>query len=154
MLSGRWHSKRALQKCRVFFLFKSCYINIKEYLYAKLLNKMKKLLTVLLIFTAFGMSAQDRFQAFAEVTAYNLKEYNYTLDVNYTVTDNFSISSWNTITTGRSEAQGFNYSVKSILFNWSDKKRNVVSVGYGEINQIHYKFNNEAFIVKLRVKLF
>ena len=115
---------------------------------------MKKLLTVLLIFTAFGMSAQDRFQAFAEVTAYNLKEYNYTLDVNYTVTDNFSISSWNTITTGRNEAQGFNYSVKSILFNWSDKKRNVVSVGYGEINQIHYKFNNEAFIVKLRVKLF
>jgi len=108
---------------------------------------------VIAIVSTINMNAQKKLEAFAEVTSYNLKEYNYTLDVNYTVTDNFSISSWNTITTGRSEAQGFNYSVKSILFNWSDKKRNVLSIGYGEINQIHYKFNNEAFIVKLRVKI-
>lgn len=117
---------------------------------------MKKLFTVLLFLSALGANAQqdDRFQAFAEVTAYNFSEYNYTLDLNYRLGDYTSISSWNTITSGRNEAQGFNYSVKSILFNWSDKKRNVVSVGYGEINQISYDFNNKALIVKLRVKLF
>ena len=105
------------------------------------------------IASIINMGAQNKVEAFGEVTSYNLSEYAYTLDLNYGVTDNFSISSWNTITSGRSEAQGYNYSVMSLMFNWSDKKRNTFSVGYGEINQISYNFNNKAIIVKLRVKL-
>ena len=114
---------------------------------------MKKLIIILILSIGMSIQAQDKLTAFAEVTGYNFSEYNYTLDVYYKLSDTFAISSWNTITSGRNEAQGFNYSVKSLLFNWSSKKRNTLSIGYGEINQIQYNFNNKAFIVKLRVKL-
>jgi len=101
-----------------------------------------------------NMGAQKKVEVFGEVTSYNLSEYNYTIDAYYRVADNFSISSWNTITSGRSEIQGYNYSIMSLMFNWNDKKNNnTFSVGYGEINQISYDFNNRAIIVKLRVKL-
>jgi len=117
--------------------------------------KMKRnLITVALIFITLSSYSQEKISAFAELTSYNLTEYAYTLDVNYKLIDNLSVSSWNTITSGRSEAQGYNYSVMSIMFNWSDKNnKNTFSVGYGEINQISYDFNNRAIIVKLRVKL-
>lgn len=109
---------------------------------------------VVAIASITNMGAQNKVEVFGEVTSYNLSEYAYTLDANYRVADNFSISSWNTITSGRSEAQGYNYSVMSLMFNWNDKKnKNTFSVGYGEINQISYDFNNKAIIVKLRVKL-
>jgi hypothetical protein len=101
-----------------------------------------------------NMGAQNKVEVFGEVTSYNLSEYNYTIDAYYRVADNFSISSWNTITSGRGEIQGYNYSIMSLMFNWNDKKNNnTFSVGYGEINQISYDFNNRAIIVKLRVKL-
>ena len=101
-----------------------------------------------------NMGAQNKVEVFGEVTSYNLSEYNYTIDAYYRVADNFSISSWNTITSGRSEIQGYNYSIMSLMFNWNDKKNNnTFSVGYGEINQISYDFNKRAIIVKLRVKL-
>lgn len=101
-----------------------------------------------------NMGAQNKVEVFGEITSYNLSEYNYTIDAYYRVAENFSISSWNTITSGRGELQGYNYSVMSLMFNWNDKKNNnTFSVGYGEINQISYDFNNKAIIVKLRVKL-
>ena len=113
---------------------------------------MKKVL-LLLVMVSSSIVAQNKVEAFGEVTSYNLSEYQYTLDVNYKLADSFSISSWNTITSGRGEAQGYNYSIMSLMFNWSDKNRNTLSVGYGNINQISYNFNNKAIIVKLRVKL-
>jgi hypothetical protein len=114
----------------------------------------RNLINVALILTTLSSYGQEKISAFAELTSYNLTEYVYTLDVNYSLTDNSSISGWNAITSGRSESQGYNYSVVSLMFNWSDKKnRNTFSVGYGEINQISYDFNNKAIIVKLRVKL-
>ena len=112
------------------------------------------LLTAGLILINLSVYSQNKVEALGEVTSYNLNEYAYTLDAYYNVSDNFSISSWNTITSGRSEAQGYNYSVMSLMFNWSGKNnKNTFSVGYGEINQISYDFNNKAIIVKLRVKL-
>jgi hypothetical protein len=114
----------------------------------------KKLITVAVILITLSSYSQEKISAFAELTSYNLTEYVYTLDVNYNLTDNLSISSWNTITSGRNEAQGYNYSVMSLMFNLSDKNnKSTFSVGYGEINQISYNFNNKAIIVKLRVKL-
>ena len=106
------------------------------------------------IASMINVVAQNKVEAYGEVTSYNLSEYVYTLDANYKVSDNFSVSSWNTITSGRSEAQGYNYSIMSLMFNWSGvKNKNTFSVGYGEINQISYNFTNKAIIVKLRVKL-
>ncbi len=120
----------------------------------KIYKMKKKLITVAVILITLSSYGQEKISAFAELTSYNLTEYVYTLDVNYNLTDNLSISSWNTITSGRNEAQGYNYSVMSLMFNWSDKNnKNTFSVGYGEINQISYDFNNKAIIVKLRVKL-
>jgi len=117
--------------------------------------KMKRnLITLAVILITLSSYGQEKISAFAELTSYNLTEYVYTLEVNYNLTDNLSISSWNSITTGRNEVQGYNYSVMSLMFNWSDKNsNNTFSVGYGEINQISYDFNNKAIIVKLRVKL-
>ena len=115
---------------------------------------MKKILVLTLLLSSISIFSQNKVELFGEVTSYNLNEYNYTIDGYYRVTDNFSINSWNTITSGRSEVQGYNYSVMSLMFNWNDKKnKNTFSVGYGEINQISYDFNNKAIIVKLRVKL-
>ena len=115
---------------------------------------MKKVLVLILLLSSISIFSQNKVEVFGEVTSYNLSEYNYTIDAYYRVADNFSISSWNTITSGRSEVQGYNYSVMSLMFNWNDKKnKNTFSVGYGEINQISYNFNNRAIIVKLRVKL-
>lgn len=120
----------------------------------KIYKMKKKLITVAVILITLSSYGQEKISAFAELTSYNLTEYVYTLDVNYNLTDNLSISSWNTITSGRNEAQGYNYSVMSLMFNLSDKNnKNTFSVGYGEINQISYNFNNKAIIVKLRVKL-
>lgn len=120
----------------------------------KIYKMKKKLITVAVILITLSSYGQEKISAFAELTSYNLTEYVYTLDVNYNLTDNLSISSWNTITNGRNEAQGYNYSVMSLMFNLSDKNnKNTFSVGYGEINQISYNFNNKAIIVKLRVKL-
>lgn len=117
--------------------------------------KMKRnLITLAVILITLSSYGQEKISAFAELTSYNLTEYVYTLDVNYNLTDNLSISSWNSITSGRNEVQGYNYSVMSLMFNWSDKNsKNTFSVGCGEINQISYDFNNKAIIVKLRVKL-
>ena len=100
------------------------------------------------------IKAKNKLRAFGEVTSYNFLEYNYTLDVNYKLNNYTSLSSWNTITSGRSENQGYNYSVVSAMINFSDKKQNVFSVGYGNINQMFYNRSNNSFIVKLRVRIF
>jgi hypothetical protein len=114
---------------------------------------MKKLLLILCMAITSHAFSQSKLEAFGEVTSYSFRDYAYVLDVNYSINDSFYISSWNSITSGRIKEQGFNYSVTSLLFNWRDKKRNTFSVGYGNINQISYDFNNRAIIVKLRIKL-
>lgn len=119
---------------------------------------------IYLVFLMLGMTvqAQDKFQGFGEVTTYNGKEFAYTLDLNYRLGDHTSISSWNSITEGRSEAQGYNYMVTSILFNIKSKNfKNTLSVGYGQLFAgfqdgfaTPATFENDALIVKVRVKLF
>ena len=81
----------------------------------------------------FGITvqAQDRLKGYGEVTAYNFNQYNYTLDVNYRITDRTSLSSWNTITSGRTAEQGFDYSVVSALINFKSKDyEETLSFGY------------------------
>jgi hypothetical protein len=121
---------------------------------------MKKVIIILIFSFLSSVHAQDKakeknkLRAFGELTSYNFLEYNYTLDVNYKLGDYTSLSSWNTITSGRNESQGYNYSVVSAMINFSDKKQNVFSVGYGNINQMFYNRSNNSFIVKLRVRIF
>lgn len=97
---------------------------------------------------------ENRLSAYGEVTAYDFEQYNYTLDVNYRITDRVSLSSWNTITSGRTVEQGFNYSVVSGLLNFKSKNLdNTLSIGYSRIEQYSFDFINSQFVMKLRVKL-
>ncbi len=114
---------------------------------------MKKILITLVILFAWQSQAQEsRLQAFGEVTAFNFQQFQYTLDANYRISDRTSVSSWNTVTSGRTEQQGFNYSVFSALFNMKGKDFNqTLSVGYGVMNQ--FSFTDRALIVKLRMRL-
>lgn len=97
---------------------------------------------------------ENRLSAYGEVTAYDFEQYNYTLDVNYRITDRVSLSSWNTITSGRTVEQGFNYSVVSGLLNFKSKNLdNTLSIGYSRIEQYSFDFINRQFVMKLRVKL-
>ena len=97
---------------------------------------------------------ENRLSAYGEVTAYDFEQYNYTLDINYRISDRVSLSSWNTITSGRTVEQGFNYSVVSGLLNFKSKNLdNTLSIGYSRIEQYSFNFINKQFVMKLRVKL-
>ena len=97
---------------------------------------------------------ENRLSAYGEVTAYDFEQYNYTLDINYRITDRVSLSSWNTVTSGRTVEQGFNYSVVSGLLNFKSKNLdNTLSIGYSRIEQYSFNFINKQFVMKLRVKL-
>tara|TARA_B100000767_G_C19378858_1_gene375086 strand:- start:25 stop:378 length:354 start_codon:yes stop_codon:yes gene_type:complete len=97
---------------------------------------------------------ENRLSAYAEVTAYDFEQYNYTLDINYRISDRVSLSSWNTITSGRTVQQGYNYSVVSGLLNFKSKNLdNTLSIGYSRTEQYSFNFINKQFVVKLRVKL-
>jgi hypothetical protein len=97
---------------------------------------------------------ENRLSAYGEVTAYDFEQYNYTLDINYRITDRVSLSSWNTITSGRTLEQGFNYSVISGLLNFKSKNLdNTLSIGYSRTEQYSFDFINRQFVMKLRVKL-
>jgi hypothetical protein len=117
---------------------------------------INKLTLVMLVLT-LSMTAQDkdnRLTAYTEVTAYDLSQYNYTLDVNYRITDRVSLSSWNTVTSGRTEQQGFNYSVVSTLLNLKSKNlENTLSFGYSRTEQYSFDFTNRQIVLKLRIKL-
>lgn len=125
---------------------------------------MRKLFLFLMMsFVVFAASAQEeekeikeenRLSAYGEVTAFDFEQYNYTLDVNYRITDRVSLSSWNTITSGRTLEQGFNYSVVSGLLNFKSKNLdNTLSIGYSRIEQYSFDFVQKQFVMKIRVKL-
>ena len=118
---------------------------------------MKNKLTLIILALTLSMTAQEKdnkLSAYAEVTAYNLSQYNYTLDVNYRISERISLSSWNTITSGMTEQQGFNYSVVSGLLNFKSKNlENTISVGYNQTKQQAFDFVNKQIVLKLRLKL-
>ena len=118
---------------------------------------MKNKLTLIILALTLSMTAQEKdnkLSAYAEVTAYNLSQYNYTLDVNYRISERISLSSWNTITSGMTEQQGFNYSVVSGLLNFKSKNlENTISVGYSQTKQHAFDFVNKQIVLKLRLKL-
>ena len=118
---------------------------------------MKNKLTLIILALTLSMTAQEKdnkLSAYAEVTAYNLSQYNYTLDINYRISERVSLSSWNTITSGRTLEQGFNYSVVSGLLNFKSKNLdNTLSIGYSRAEQYSFDFINRQFVMKLRVKL-
>lgn len=98
---------------------------------------------------------ENRLSAYGEVTAYNFNQYNYTLDVNYRITDRTSLSSWNTITSGRTAEQGFDYNVVSALINFKSKDyEKTLSFGYSRNELMSYDVIQNFFVVKLRVRLF
>ena len=113
------------------------------------------------VFSASGQEEEEkevkkenRLSAYGEVTAFDFAQYNYTIDVNYRITDRVSLSSWNTITSGRTVEQGFNYSVVSGLLNFKSKNLdNTLSIGYSRIEQYSFDFVQKQFVMKIRVKL-
>jgi len=123
----------------------------------------KLFLFLLMSFAILSVNAQEkenevkeenRLSAYAEVTAYDFEQYNYTLDINYRISDRVSLSSWNTITSGRTVQQGYNYSVVSGLLNFKSKNlENTLSIGYSRTEQYSFDFINKQFVMKLRVKL-
>tara|TARA_R110002050_G_scaffold300378_1_gene469496 strand:- start:1330 stop:1677 length:348 start_codon:yes stop_codon:yes gene_type:complete len=114
---------------------------------------MKKLITLLLIFSYFNTSAQDKLSVFAEAAGYNFSEYSYVIDANYKLSDYTSLSSWNNLTSGRDmQVLGGDYFISANTINFANKKnKNVISVGYSIFEGRTLK--QRAFIVKLRVKL-
>ena len=118
---------------------------------------MKNKLTLIILALTLSVTAQEKdnkLSAYAEVTAYNLSQYNYTLDINYRISERISLSSWNTITSGRTLEQGFNYSVVSGLLNFkSNNLKNTISVGYSQTTQHAFDFVNKQIVLKLRLKL-
>ena len=133
----------------------------------------KKFLFAAMVALTFAMNAQEeteviveevkekevvkkdnRLSAFTEFSVYNFQQYNYTLDINYRITDRVSLSSWNTITSGRTLEQGYNYSVVSGLLNFkSENLENTISVGYNRVEQYFYNFIDNQFVVKIRMKI-
>ena len=113
------------------------------------------------VFSASGQEEEEkevrkenRLSAYGEVTAFDFEQYNYTIDVNYRITDRVSLSSWNTITSGRTVEQGFNYSVVSGLLNFKSKNLdNTLSIGYSRIEQYSFDFVQKQFVMKIRLKL-
>ena len=118
---------------------------------------MKNKLTLIILALTLSVTAQEKdnkLSAYAEVTAYNLSQYNYTLDINYRISERISLSSWNTITSGRTLEQGFNYSVVSGLLNFKSKNlENTLSFGYSRTEQYAFDFVNKQIVLKLRLKL-
>ena len=110
-------------------------------------------MTLLLIFSYFITSAQDKLSVFAEAAGYNFSEYSYVIDANYKLSDYTSLSSWNNLTSGRDmQVLGGDYFISANTINFANKKnKNVISVGYSIFEGRTLK--QRAFIVKLRVKL-
>jgi len=125
------------------------------------MKKIILLLMILFMSTLGNTQEEDKkkkksnnLSAYSEITAYDFQQYNYTFDLNYRIMDRVSLSSWNTITSGRTIEQGYNYSVISGLVNFKSKNfKHTLSLGYSRTEQYSFDFRNNQFMVKLRLKL-
>lgn len=99
--------------------------------------------------------AQDKLSVYGEAVSLNygdFTEMNYVLDINYKITDNWSLSSWSVTTSGRQEWQGFNYSATLGLVNYKTGSL-TLSSGFQANNQHYFNLKTNAFVVKARLKL-
>lgn len=124
------------------------------------MNKIKKYrhqIGLIILMALAGISvthAQEdkKLSIFAEHAAYNFAEFDWTLDVNYRISDKLSFSSWRRVTMNREDLIGGDYYVRVNSINWSKNEKFVLSLGQVKLDSDF--INQESIMVKVRFKIY
>lgn len=121
------------------------------------INKYRHQIGLFILMALAGISithAQDnkRLSVFGEHAQYNFVEREWTLDINYRISDKLSFSSWHQTTQERSDIIGGDYYVRINSINWSKNEKFVLSLGKAALDSEFIK--ERSFMVKVRFKIY